>query len=139
MLKHSPGEVCGWWEKLAKVTAVECEHNDISAAFVLIQLVFLKMSGLFTHALKSGMLCTNTSQTVLILSLSPHSFESMQRLCDKYNRAIDGIHQLVGPPHRQFICPYSSTCEPTPLITSRWCWLNNIFFGLMKCNLQLGL
>lgn len=24
------------------------------------------------------------------------SFESMQRLCDKYNRAIDSIHQLVG-------------------------------------------
>lgn len=24
------------------------------------------------------------------------SFESMQRLCDKYNRAIDSIHQLVS-------------------------------------------
>lgn len=29
-----------------------------------------------------------------LCSLS-HSFESMQRLCDKYNRAIDSIHQLV--------------------------------------------
>lgn len=25
-----------------------------------------------------------------------YSFESMQRLCDKYNRAIDSIHQLVS-------------------------------------------
>lgn len=30
------------------------------------------------------------------LSLACSSFESMQRLCDKYNRAIDSIHQLVG-------------------------------------------
>lgn len=30
------------------------------------------------------------------LPLAFFSFESMQRLCDKYNRAIDSIHQLVG-------------------------------------------
>lgn len=31
------------------------------------------------------------------VSCYSHSFESMQRLCDKYNRAIDSIHQLVSP------------------------------------------
>lgn len=31
-----------------------------------------------------------------IYAFPPHSFESMQRLCDKYNRAIDSIHQLVS-------------------------------------------
>lgn len=43
------------------------------------------------------------------------SFESMQRLCDKYNRAIDSIHQLVGTCEPLRTC---STPFPQPLLHS---------------------
>lgn len=33
---------------------------------------------------------------LILMSRLSQSFESMQRLCDKYNRAIDSIHQLVS-------------------------------------------
>lgn len=42
------------------------------------------------------------------------SFESMQRLCDKYNRAIDSIHQLVGG------SPLARLSAPSG---RAWCWL----------------
>lgn len=40
-----------------------------------------------------------------------YSFESMQRLCDKYNRAIDSIHQLVSPHMGTFslLCRWSGS------------------------------
>lgn len=43
------------------------------------------------------------------------SFESMQRLCDKYNRAIDSIHQLVGGP----VGPLVGAPPPFPTPRSR--------------------
>ena len=52
------------------------------------------------------------------LSPAYFSFESMQRLCDKYNRAIDSIHQLVCGLHLP-LGPASSSgptlCFRTPL------------------------
>lgn len=48
----------------------------------------------------------------------PSSFESMQRLCDKYNRAIDSIHQLVGglcPPPTLSCLPGACAGRPTRL------------------------
>ena len=38
------------------------------------------------------------------------SYDSMKALCDKYNRAVDGLWQLVGKLCQNSYAPYSIKC-----------------------------
>uniref|UniRef100_A0A8C3NUY4 Histone-lysine N-methyltransferase, H3 lysine-79 specific n=1 Tax=Cyanoderma ruficeps TaxID=181631 RepID=A0A8C3NUY4_9PASS len=50
-------------------------------------------------------------ENYVLIDYDTKSFESMQRLCDKYNRAIDSIHQLVSPRPTGHLCFLCALCS----------------------------
>ncbi|XP_013860092.1 uncharacterized protein dot1l isoform X3 [Austrofundulus limnaeus] len=56
-------------------------------------------------------------ENYVLIDYDTKSFESMQRLCDKYNRAIDSIHQLVSS------CSVSlPSCSSERVDIRSWTW-----------------
>nr|XP_028694505.1 histone-lysine N-methyltransferase, H3 lysine-79 specific isoform X1 [Macaca mulatta] len=73
-----------WWSCIARPEGLGDKHHD--AAHEIIETIRWVCEEI--PDLKLAM------ENYVLIDYDTKSFESMQRLCDKYNRAIDSIHQL---------------------------------------------